>query len=168
MTYQACATTRKSTQERNPINAPSVRKGLFRGQTLIDIKGFTQVRNLINVPTAASASAGAPASISIRDHTWGRSPAHSHTPSQPASLLQPCSALPGGTAIRKDLSSLKVGGRGAGHCFVMEGCYSEWISWLSFSFCTRKRNQSFFLSWSLTLDPLGKTCHVDNGFSSFL
>lgn len=166
MTYQACATTRKSTQERNPINAPSVRKGLFRGQTLIDIKGFTQVRNLTSVPTVASASAGAPAWISIRDHTWGRSPAHSLSPPACQSL-QPCSALPGGPATREDLSS-SLGGRGAGHCFDMEGYYSDWISWFSFSFCTRKRNQSPFFSWSLTLNPLGKTCRVDNGFSSFL
>lgn len=58
---------RRSTQERNPINVPSVKRVLFKDQTLIDIRGFTQERSLINVPAVGKVSAGARALINIKD-----------------------------------------------------------------------------------------------------
>lgn len=155
VTSQACATTRKSTQERNPINAPFVRKALFRGQTSIDIKGFIQVRNLINVPTAASSSAGAPASTSIRDHTGGRSPSHSPA-HRHYSPLQPCSALPGRTSTRNDLLLTVLEGEELGTVLMWRGCCSE-LS-LVFPFAPGKGNKNSLCLFRLAsyFGPCGK------------
>jgi hypothetical protein len=61
-------------------------------------------------------------------------------------------------------SSLCVGGRGAGHCFDVEGM----LFWVESSFSFAPGNKTVFVcfSWPPILDPLGKTCSVDNDFSS--